>query len=264
MTGAAESGRPVLVLPRERALAVAGLGALTLTAWLWLFRQAASMEEMAVHLGMPEMWHWGPAEVALLVLMWAVMMTAMMTPSALPLVLLHAHLCRARGQAGIVRSAALLVAGYLLAWTGFSGFAALIQWRLHEAALLSPMMASTSPRLGGALLVLAGVYQMSPLKGACLTRCRSPLAFLMSEWRAGPWGAVRMGLRHGLWCLGCCWTLMGVLLVVGVMNLMWVAALAAFVLVEKAAPYGARIGRVAGAGLVLGGLAVLVRPLFDP
>lgn len=262
MTRAAEPGRPALVLPRERAFAVAGLGALTLTAWLWLLRQAAGMEEMAVHLAMPEMWRWGPAEVVLLAFMWAVMMTAMMTPSALPLVLLYAHLCRARGRAGIARSAALLLAGYLLAWTGFSGFAALIQWRLHEAALLSPMMASTSPWLGGSLLVLAGMYQLSPLKGACLARCRSPLGFLIAEWRDGPSGAVRMGLRHGLWCLGCCWTLMGVLLVVGVMNLLWVAALAAFVLVEKAAPCGARIGRVAGAGLVLGGLAVLVRPLL--
>ncbi|MGH7848377.1 MAG: DUF2182 domain-containing protein [Candidatus Binatia bacterium] len=142
---------------------------------------------------------------------------------------------------------------------GFSILAALVQWRLHTAALLSPMMVSTSSVLGGLLLLAAGGFQFTPLKHACLVRCRSPLGFLMSDWREGQWGALIMGLKHGAYCVGCCWILMALLFVAGVMNLLWVAAITVFILVEKIAPRGDLIGRFAGAALIAAGIALSVR-----
>jgi predicted metal-binding membrane protein len=144
--------------------------------------------------------------------------------------------------------------GYLVAWTAFAVVAATVQWVLHGAALLSPAMTSASPLLGGMLLIAAGVYQWLPLKAACLTHCRSPLDFFAAEWREGEAGALAMGFRHGLHCVGCCWLLMGLLFVAGVMNLLWIAAIAGFVLVEKVLPGGRIVGRVAGAVLVVWGL----------
>jgi len=135
--------------------------------------------------------------------------------------------------------------------------ATLAQWGLHSAALLSPMMVSTSPFLGGMLLLAAGLFQWTPLKYACLTHCRSPLSFLMTEWREGHWGALIMGLRHGSYCTGCCWFLMALLFVAGVMNVLWVATITAFVLIEKVAPRGDVVGRVAGVVLVIAGLMML-------
>jgi predicted metal-binding membrane protein len=140
--------------------------------------------------------------------------------------------------------------GYVTVWVGFSACAALGQWVLHQTAVLSPVMAASNPILGGAILVAAGAYQVTPLKGACLTHCRSPLGFLMTNWRDGTIGAFQMGLLHGVYCLGCCWALMCVLFVVGVMNLVWVAALAVFVLVEKIAPAGRILARLAGALMI--------------
>jgi predicted metal-binding membrane protein len=150
-------------------------------------------------------------------------------------------------------------AGYALAWTAFSAAAALTQLALHRAAVLSLEMASTSAVMGGTLLMIAGAYQWLPLKGACLIHCRSPLAFLTHEWREGAAGALRMGLRHGLYCVGCCWALMSLLFVAGVMNLLWVAAITLFVLVEKLAPRGAQLGKVAGAALFTWGGWLLIR-----
>jgi predicted metal-binding membrane protein len=146
--------------------------------------------------------------------------------------------------------------GYLLVWTAFSAGAALGQWALHQAAMLSPAMTTANARLSGAILIAAGVYQLTPFKRACLTHCRSPLGFLMSHWRDGKAGALRMGIEHGTYCLGCCWALMGVLFVVGVMNLVWVAALTIFVLVEKFGPAGAFVARVAGVAMVAIGTLV--------
>src|SRR6185295_7262989 len=139
---------------------------------------------------------------------------------------------------------------------GFSAGAALAQWMLHETAMLTPAMAASSGRLAGVILVAAGVYQLTPVKGACLTRCRSPLGFLMTNWRDGTLGALEMGLRHGVYCLGCCWLLMCLLFVVGVMNLVWVAALTAFVLVEKIGPFGLIVARTAGAIMIVAGILV--------
>jgi len=143
-------------------------------------------------------------------------------------------------------------------WIGFSVVAAVAQWVLHEAALLSPMM-TASPQLGGAILIAAGLYQLTPMKGACLTHCRSPLGFLMGHWRDGLSGAFQMGLHHGLFCLGCCWALMCVLFVVGVMNLIWVAAITAFVLLEKVGPGGVWVARFAGVAMIAIGVRVALR-----
>jgi predicted metal-binding membrane protein len=150
--------------------------------------------------------------------------------------------------------------GYLLAWAVYGSVAATIQSLLHREALLSPMMASASPLLGGGLLVLAGVYQLLPSKGACLAHCRSPLSFFSSHWREGGSGALQMGILHGTYCVGCCWALMTLLFVAGVMNLLLVAAIAVFVLAEKLTPVGPRIGRFAGVGLIVWGLWLLARP----
>jgi predicted metal-binding membrane protein len=163
----------------------------------------------------------------------------------------------ARRGRGVPLGVFLFGLGYILVWTGFSACAALAQWALREAAMLTPMMAASSPRLAGAILIGAGAYQLTPLKGACLTHCRSPLGFLVTEWRDGNTGALKMGLRHGAYCLGCCWALMGVLFVVGVMNLVWVAALTAFVLVEKIGPAGTVVARIAGATMILFGMLLV-------
>jgi predicted metal-binding membrane protein len=150
-------------------------------------------------------------------------------------------------------------AGYLLVWTLFSAGAALTQWGLHSLAMLSPAMTTSSARLGGAILIAAGVYQLTPFKRACLLHCRSPLGFLMGHWRDGTAGAIRMGIAHGTYCLGCCWALMCVLFVVGVMNLLWVAAISAFVLLEKVGPRGILASRVAGVAAAAAGVLLLAR-----
>jgi predicted metal-binding membrane protein len=154
---------------------------------------------------------------------------------------------------------AVFLAGYLTVWTAYSAAATLLQGALLEAALVSPMMVSTSPALGGGLLLAAGAFQWTPLKRACLNHCRSPLSVIMTQWREGTKGAFVMGLRHGSYCAGCCWILMALLFVAGVMNLLWVAAIAVFVLVEKAAPQGVWIGRAAGAAMFAAGVLMLSR-----
>jgi len=184
-------------------------------------------------------------------------MAAMMLPSAMPVLLLAARAPAAK-QAGRASTAFLFGAGYFLVWAGFSAAATLAQWALHDAALLSPAMAVASPRLAGVILIGAGLYQLTPLKHACLAHCRNPLDFLMSHWRSGRTGALLMGAHHGAYCLGCCWVLMTVLFAVGVMNLIWVAALAAFVLIEKYGPAPVAVSRLAGIALIAFGLIRLV------
>jgi len=247
------------LIRRDRAVAAAALLFLTVLAWISLVRMRTGMTP-AAHgtMAMPGMQAWTALDLALLFLMWAVMMAAMMLPSAAPMILLVATVERRRRErASPAVPTAIFAAGYLVVWTAFSAAAAVAQWGLHQAALLSPMMASTSPVLGGLLLVAAGIYQWLPVKSACLSRCRSPVGFLGSEWREGRAGALVMGLRHGLFCLGCCWALMTLLFVAGVMNLLWVAAIAALVLVEKLAPGGARSGRLAGLALAGWGVWML-------
>ncbi len=234
-------------------LAIVALG------WLYLVRVAASMPGMAMAdmagMAMPRADGWSPVDVTLLFLMWVVMMAAMMTPSAAPMILTFLTVNRRRGAAGRpVVSSWMFLLGYLVVWAAFSAVATAAQWWLHEAAALSPGMALVSPVSGGAVLLAAGIFQWTPLKRACLSHCRSPLSFVMAEWRDGTWGAFRMGLGHGVYCVGCCWILMALLFVVGVMNLLWVAAIGACVMVEKIAPHGDVAGRVAGVALLVAGV----------
>lgn len=205
-------------------------------------------------------YEWGLSSVILLFLMWAVMMIAMMVPSAVPMIqaFLAVNEQRQNSSRPLVPVGVFLL-GYLVVWTSFSALATLAQLGLHEAALLSPMMVATSPVVSGGLLLAAGVFQWTPLKRACLSGCRSPLSFLMSGWRDGTAGAFSMGLRHGAYCVGCCWALMALLFVVGVMNLLWIAVIALFVMAEKIIPRGELLGRIGGAALVTAGIAVMTR-----
>ena len=155
----------------------------------------------------------------------------------------------------------MFAAGYLAVWTAFSLLAALLQAGLEQARLLTPMLVSATPLLTGALLMLAGTYQFLPIKEACLQKCRAPLPFFMFNWRPGALGAFRMGAEHGAFCVGCCWALMLLLFVAGVMNLLWVAALAALVLAEKLLPHGGILARVAGASLIAAGATMLVNAI---
>jgi predicted metal-binding membrane protein len=189
---------------------------------------------------------WSAADVLFTFMMWAVMMVGMMSPTAAPVLLLIAEMQVRRGERGLSSALLLFGLGYIAVWMGFSASAALAQWALHEAALLSSGLAASSRSLGGAILIGAGLYQLTPAKIACLQRCQSPLGFVMSHWRDGPGGALRMGLRHGTYCLGCCWALMGVLFAVGIMNLAWVGVLTAFILLEKVGPTGALVSRAGG------------------
>ena len=244
----------------DRLRLVVGVGCIVLLAWTYLFLLArdtgdASMAQMAA---MSQMAAWRPVDFALMFLMWVVMMVAMMLPSALPMILLYAAVVRRLSPTlptGALTGA--FVSGYVIAWTAFSVAATALQWALEHIALLSPAMVSSSTLLGGLLLVVAGVYQWTPAKDVCLKHCQAPLVFITTHWRPGVGGALRMGVAHGLFCIGCCWAIMGLLFVGGVMNLLWVAAIAVFVLVEKAAPFGRATGRVAGALLVLAGAYVL-------
>lgn len=247
------------LLKRDRLIILASLLGVTGLAWVYLFAMARNMSAMG-QVAMTQLGAWSAAEFLVMFLMWAVMMVGMMLPSAAPMILLYGLFARRQGARGNpLAPVGLFAAGYLLAWTGFSLLATLLQWALELMALLSPTMVSTSPILGGALLIAAGAYQWTPAKNACLEHCRSPVEFLSRHWRKGKAGAVVMGLHHGLYCLGCCWFLMGLLFVGGVMNLLWIAAIAAFVLLEKAVPAGRWLGRAAGLGFVAWGSVVMTK-----
>ncbi|OGL01702.1 MAG: hypothetical protein A3J45_11810, partial [Candidatus Rokubacteria bacterium RIFCSPHIGHO2_02_FULL_69_13] len=238
----------------DRAIVAAGLLGVAGLGWLYIVRLGREMAVMAdMAMAMPQMTPWDLADFVLTFLMWAVMMVAMMIPSASPMILTFATINRKRlaDETPLIRTGLFLV-GYLLVWAGYSLLAALGQWGLHAAALITPAMA-VAPWLGGILLVAAGVYQFTPLKDVCLSRCQSPFGFILTQWREGAAGALVMGLRHGAFCVGCCWVLMALLFVAGVMNLLWVAAIAAFVLLEKVAPLGRVVSRLAGAILILWG-----------
>ena len=254
------------LLKRDRTVVAVSLVAVTALAWTYLLYLASRMGgmemggmEMSTNMALPQMDAWGPVELLLTFVMWSVMMVAMMIPSAVPLILLFTKINQTRREReDSTLPTATFVSGYLLVWTVLSALATLTQWGLHDAGLLSPMMKSSSSLLSGILLIAAGVYQWTPWKRACLVHCRSPLHFIMSQWHPGALGALRMGFRHGVYCVGCCWALMAVLFVAGIMNLLWVAAVAAFVLAEKLVPSGEFIGRTAGIVLMIIGLGVLV------
>ena len=237
-----------------------GLGALSALAWLYLWRMPAgdaSMQGMANMAGMPGMAMpspWSPPQLWLTFLMWTVMMVAMMTPSAAPMVTMYARISEGRGLAPRAR-VWLFAASYLAVWAGFSAVATVAQAALDQAAMLTGAM-RVAPLIGGVILALAGAYQLSPLKRKCLRHCQSPVGFLMTHWREGGAGAVAMGLRHGALCVGCCWMLMALLFVAGVMNLLWVAALTGFVLLERATRWGETLATASGFALIAAGLAL--------
>jgi len=203
-------------------------------------------------MGDPSTLHpWTALDAALTFAMWAVMMVGMMLPSATPMTLIYAGVVRKAARDGsVLPPTAVFVAGYLCAWTLFSGAATASQWALEQAALLSPMLVATSPRLGAGLLIAAGAWQLTPWKDVCLARCRNPVHFFAQNFRSGVRGALRLGFRYGLYCLGCCWLIMGLLFVGGVMNLLWIAALTLFVLAEKVFARGVWGGRVAGIAMI--------------
>ncbi|WP_238474415.1 DUF2182 domain-containing protein [Pseudomonas cavernae] len=250
-------------LAKEQWLFLLCLLALCGLAWLTLLRLAEDMRapggmaDLAM-VGMPM--PWGSDGALLMFAMWAVMMVGMMLPSALPMLLLYQQVLRKRTPTPQRHWALLLFSlAYVLVWSAFSLLATLLQWGLEQLALLSPAMRSQSAGLGAGLLLVAGVYQWLPSKSACLKRCRGPLQFLLGYWRPGILGGWRMGLAHGLYCLGCCWALMGLLFVGGVMNMLWVALLGGFVLLEKTLPGGPWLGRLGGLLLVGWGLLLLGR-----
>ena len=241
-----------------RAQAWSGLIVLfpALAGWLLLYWGATHMSSPAARLTMP-MDDWSAANWLAVFVMWAVMMAAMMLPTAAPMVSVFATLNHRRGQAG--RTIAF-VAAYLALWTAFAAAATAAQWALQAAGWLSPMIVSMSSALSAALLLIAGVFQFTPLKHVCLRACRSPLGFLMTDWRDGLWGAARMGMRHGSFCIGCCWALMALLFVGGAMNLLWIAALTLLVAIEKIAPKGEMLANALGAVMIGAGVARLVWP----
>jgi predicted metal-binding membrane protein len=241
-------------LVRAHPWTAAGVWGATLGAWLLLLWGATNMDSPAAQLMMP-MSAWSLANWLAVFVMWTVMMAAMMLPSAAPMILCFAALNRRRNEGA---KTFVFVAAYLALWTAFSAAATVAQWALQSAGWVSPMIVSMSFVLNGALLLIAGLFQFTPLKHACLRVCRSPLGFLMNDWRDGLWGAWLMGIRHGLSCLGCCWALMALLFVGGVMNLLWIAALAGLVAIEKLAPKGESIAHVLGAAMICVGLAKLV------
>jgi predicted metal-binding membrane protein len=201
---------------------------------------------------------WSPMYGVLVFLMWWIMMIAMMIPSAAPMLLLYAAVARKR-RAGLPPhlGVAVFLSGYLAVWALFSGAAALLHWGLEVAGLLTPMMAASSSLFGGVLLIGTGLYQLSPLKRSCLGRCRNPFQFIVTHWRTGMPGALRMGVVHGFYCLGCCWAMMVLLFLGGVMNIFWIAGIATYVLLEKLVRRGQWLTRGAGVALIVAGALVV-------
>jgi predicted metal-binding membrane protein len=262
------------VLRRDRLIVAASLVAVTALAWLYVLQLAAGMDmggmdmtgfrmistgfEMAMA---PAQEPWSTADFVMMFAMWAVMMVGMMTPSAAPMILIYARVGRMAATAGRpVAAAAWFVAGYLLLWVGFALAATTAQWALERFALLDPAMATASTMLGGGVLIAAGLYQWTPLKYACLSECQSPLLFIQRHggFRGDALGALRLGSEHGISCIGCCWALMVLLFVGGVMNVLWIAALTIFALVEKISPAGRLVSRVAGLVLIAAGVRLIV------
>jgi predicted metal-binding membrane protein len=266
------------ILRRDRWIVIVGLTAMTLLSWAYVVAGAGTgmsvwamtsaslfphrLSAMSIDAATQAL-AWTPGYWALMLLMWWIMMIAMMTPSAAPMILLFVRATRhAQAQARLQPGAAPTVAfagGYLLAWLGFSVAATVLMWTLERAALTSTItMSSASPWLSAAILVLAGLYQFSPWKGACLQGCRQPADFIARHWKPGAFGALRMGLEHGFVCIGCCWVLMALLFVGGIMNVLWIGILALFVILEKIVPQGPRLAWIGGLFLLAWGAVTLV------
>ena len=247
-------------LHQDRVPAAVLLLLVPVASWTWIVVMARDMYGPMTGASAWMMTpRWDVPHLLLLWAMWAVMMTGMMLPSASPLVLLYGAMARRSAPPEAGRRIYALAAGYLAVWAVFSLGATALQRGLAALLLVSPMMEAASPRLGAALLLVAGAYQGTAIKHACLRTCRSPLGFLMSRWRGGTAGAFRMGVEHGAYCVGCCWALMLLLFAGGVMNLVVIVALTALVALEKLTPFGQLGARVSGVLLAAAGLWMLVR-----
>jgi predicted metal-binding membrane protein len=265
MTATADDTILEAVLRRDRQVVVVALVSVVGVAWLWIMLGAGtgmsvmtlgSSSDGMARMMTPAVWTVGYASI--MFSMWWVMMAAMMLPSAAPILLLFARINRKEKAVGRpFIPTGIFAVGYLVAWGGFSALATGLQWALERLGLLSPMMSTTSYWLGGAILLAAGMWQLTPIKGICLRHCRSPMGFLVQSWRPGRTGAFRMGLEHGTFCLGCCWFLMGLLFFGGIMNLLWIIGLAVLVLLEKTGPMGSSIGRIVGVGVASWGVLLL-------
>ena len=241
------------LLRRESAVTFVCLALVIALSWAYILAAAGMQMDMSAMMARPA---WDVSYSLFMFFMWWIMMIAMMLPSAAPMILLFAFLNRKNAK-GPPHAVAAFISAYVFVWGGFSVMATAFQWGLEESALLSPRMNSADLIFGGALLIAAGVWQLSPLKHACLRHCRAPIEFFAHGWRTGVGGALRMGLEHGAYCLGCCWVLMALLFYGGVMNIWWIAGLAIYVLIEKVVPAGHWIGRGAGALLIVWGLGVI-------
>jgi len=246
------------VLKSDRLIVGAGVLLVSALAWWYTVAIAQEMSGAAMPMSQPDSNAWPVAALLPLYVMWVVMMVAMMLPSAAPMILTFAAVSRSRRQQQRPYvPVAVFAAGYIMVWGGFSALATGAQWLLHRAALLSPMMVASSAPIGGLLLLLAGGFQFTPLKRACLSRCRAPLEFITTRWREGWGGAFAMGLAHGLFCAGCCWALMALLFVLGMMNLLWIALLTILIGLEKILARQSYVSRGTGALLALWGLWII-------
>lgn len=255
------------LLRRDRAVVIGGLALAAGLAWIFVLTGAGMDGFMSAGrdgsgmamsgMTMPAA-SWSATYFLAMLIMWTVMMMAMMLPGAAPMMLLFATLERKqRERSTPYVPTSLFTLGYAVVWLGFSALATTAQWELGRLALLSSALAVTNAVLAGFVLLAAGAYQLSSLKETCLRNCRSPLDFLTRHWRGGRRGAVVMGLVHGLYCLGCCWMLMMLLFVGGIMNFLWVAGIAVYVLLEKTLPAGRWMGSAAGILLIgWGGVAL--------
>ena len=251
MNGVAMSSRAA------RLALLACLGALTVAAWAWLWpwnRMPAGYPDPSPAMAMP----WTIPSAACMFAMWSVMMAAMMVPTALPMILAVERIAHGRRGTSSIVSAMAFAAGYLVVWTGFGALATLAQFALDQARFMSMTMASANRGFTAVVLLVAGAFQFTPYKYSCLRRCRSPMGFLLTEWQPGVAGIFATGVRHGLFCLGCCWALMSLLFVFGAMNLVAALGLTVLVLAEKTLPAGAWIGRLAGAAFVAWGVLLLL------
>jgi predicted metal-binding membrane protein len=242
------------LMKRERNVLLASAATVCVLSWLFLAYQHPSFPLVRHPLGAPHALTFGPGPLALAVVMWIVMMVAMMLPPVMPWIMLFATMSRSQ-TAGEQRHVPVVSfgAGYLAIWAAYSMGAALLQLTLQQSDLLRLVEIDAGTRAGGAggaggaLLVVAGLFQLTSLKAACLKHCRSPLGYFLSHWRNGPLGAFQMGFRHGVFCVGCCWALMGLMFALGVMNLLWMAVLTLMICIEKIAPRGQMLSRVFGA-----------------
>jgi predicted metal-binding membrane protein len=251
------------ILKKDRFIVLSGLFVIGVLSWLYiiyLHRQMVAMDMNAVFFAMPMTPQWTRTDFALLFLMWFVMMIAMMTPSVTPLILIFAMVNRQRQQQqSPFVPAGYLLSGYFLVWAAFSLLATGLQWLLQQISLLNPEMETTSKISGAIILISAGAFQFTPLKHTCLNYCRTPLPFIHRNWQEGKVGALRMGAENGLYCLGCCWILMSLLFVSGIMNVLWIAMIALFVLIEKVLPAAKLISLAAGFVLIAYGIIILVK-----